>query len=212
MVDIRGGIENVISETGKNVDLNLYYDYKSKAVFTSEKYEDREGAIYIALIQTRITETEIHELVNAVIPAVFIDKILTVPADATKYTAVANYQSYEQIGGEIQNYDGFLMACYLWKVYESRHLAKKDGKEVTLYIGADGNSFVRDDTERNEHWHENFEAFPHGVFLAVDLPVQFASQSLNIIGAAVLAYAKVFKNAMEHQRKYLTNEGEFDEA
>ena len=37
MVDIRGGIENVISETGKNVDLNLYYDYKSKEVFTSEK-------------------------------------------------------------------------------------------------------------------------------------------------------------------------------
>lgn len=110
---------------------------------------------------------------------------------------------FDQMGGEIQTYDTFLMSCYLWKVYTSRYSEKSDGEETTLYIASDGDSFVRTGADHKEIWYENFEVFPQGVFLAVHLPEKFADESIYTIAAAALLYLKVYKRAMECQRKYL---------
>lgn len=203
-VEIKSGIEDVVKASNEGKDLNLYYSISQQKVFVSEDNAPVAGAQWVAMVRKPITADEVQQLVSLVLTAVAIDKALNVPADTSKYTGTAIYGMYEELGFTVENYEDFLMSCYLWKVYTKRHLQKDDKKETTFYLSDDGNSRVMDSSETPERWYERFVVRTQKVFLAVNLPVKFAAESEYTIAAAVLLYYKSFKKALDYQRRFYT--------
>lgn len=201
-VEIKSGIEDVVNASNEGKDLNLYYSISQKAVLFRKDDAPVEGVQWIATVRKPITAEEVQQLVNLVLTAIAIGRALNVPADTSKYTGVAIYGMYEEMGFTVDNYEDFLMSCYLWKTYTNRHLQKGEEQEATFYLSDDGNSRVADYAERPERWCDRFMVRTRKVFLAVNLPVKFAAESEYTIATAVLLYYKSYKKALDYQRQF----------
>lgn len=202
---IENGIESVVEmskelSSGKKV-LYIYYDEQSKAVRGSFKH-DGLGGKEICVLCREVNEEQLRSIVEVAYRAVMLEEMMPVPRDENKYTSEFLKQEYQRRGFDKKYYKDFIMAAYLWQVYNKRHIDLKEKGNVAVYINLSGNTYCHDNVSHDKMWLLDMIIRDDEAFFALYLPKAFASCSLFAIANALLmAYdsKKDVLNAMDTQ-------------
>lgn len=204
---IENGIESIVEmskelSSGKKV-LYIYYDEQSKTVRGSFKH-DAQGDKEICVLCREVDENQLRSIVETGYRAVMLEDKMPIPCDETKYTSQFLKQEYERRGFDKKYYKDFIMAAYLWQVYNRRHIDLKEKGDVAVYINLSGNTYCHDNVPHDKMWLLDMIIRDNEAFFALYLPKAFASCSLfTIANALLVAYdsKKAVLNAMDTQNK-----------
>ena len=204
---IENGIENGVEmskelASGKKV-LYIYYDEQNKTVRGSFKHDGVGGKEICALCR-EVNEEQLCNIVEVAYRAVMLEDAMPVPRDEAKYSSESLKQEYQRRGFDKKYYKDFIMAAYLWQVYNKRHIALKEKGDVAVYINLSGNTYCHDNVPHDKMWLLDMIIRDDEAFFALYLPKAFASCSLyTIANALLMAYdsKKDVLNAMDTQNE-----------
>lgn len=110
-------------------------------------------------------------------------------------------QMFRENGFTEKNYSDLIMAVYLWKTYMARHVASANGKNATLFMAFDGNSYTKDDTGKSI-WFYDTSIREGNPYIGIKLPAEFAQCSIYEIGAAMMKVFNAKKDALYVMKDY----------